>query len=211
MLDPGGLVTLPLLAPLSSSTASFWASFTTRATSAMLLLDLPNELVRHISENLESERDINAIAQASCRLYRLLDSYLYRYNVQRSGSLALLWAAQHDQEATTRKLLRERADIQATNNDDQAPLLLAVEKGHKQVVKLLLDKGANVNAQGGRYGNALQAASAGGHEAVVRMLLNKGANVNAQGGFYAYALQAASAGGHEAVVRMLVAWGAESS
>jgi ankyrin repeat protein len=53
-------------------------------------------------------------------------------------------------------LLREKANIQDTNNDDQTPLLLAVEKGHKQVVKLLIDKGANVNAQGEHYGNALQ-------------------------------------------------------
>jgi ankyrin repeat protein len=125
----------------------------------MPLLDLPNELLRNISENLESERDINAIAQANCRLYHLLDSYLYRYNVQQSGSSALLWAARHGQDATAQKFLRARANIQATNNDDQAPLLLAVEKGHEQVVKMLLDEGADVNAQGGEYGNALQAAS----------------------------------------------------
>ena len=48
-----------------------------------------------ISENLESERYINAIAQVNCRLYCLLDSYLYRYNIQQSGSSALLWAARH--------------------------------------------------------------------------------------------------------------------
>jgi hypothetical protein len=205
------LVTLPPLAPPSSSTLSFWATFTTRATSAMPLLNLPNELLQNISENLESERDINVIAQANCRLYCLLDSYLYRYNVQRSGSSALLWAARHGQEATARKLLREKASIQDTNNDDQTPLLLAVEKGHKQVVKLLVDKGADVNAQGGYYGNALQAASARGHEVVVNMLLDKGADVNAQGGEYGNAFQAASARDEEVVVKLLVAWGAESS
>jgi hypothetical protein len=80
MLNPSGLVTLPPLAPPSSSTLSFWASFILRATSAMPLLDLPKELLQNISEYLESDRDINAIAQANCRLYCLLDSYLYRYN-----------------------------------------------------------------------------------------------------------------------------------
>ncbi|KAF1938914.1 ankyrin, partial [Clathrospora elynae] len=119
---------------------------------------------------------------------------------------ALLWAARHGQEVTAQKFLREKANIQATNDYYQAPLLLAVEKGHKQVLKLLLDKGADVNAQGGRYGNALQAASARGHEAaVVRMLLDKGANVNGQqGGHFGNALQAASARGEEAVVKLLV-------
>jgi ankyrin repeat protein len=76
-------------------------------------------------------------------------------------------------------LLREKANIQATNDNNQAPLLLAVEKGHKQVVKLLLDKGADVNAQGREYGNALCVASYGGNAAVVKMLLDKGAYVNA--------------------------------
>ena len=84
----------------------------------MPLLDLPNELVRNISEYLESERYINAIAQANCRLSHLLDSYLYRYNVQQSGSSALLWAARHGQEVTAQKSLREKANIQATNHDE---------------------------------------------------------------------------------------------
>jgi hypothetical protein len=56
----------------------------------MLLLNLPNELLQNVSEYLESERDINAIAQANRRLYYLLDSYLYRYNIQQSRSSALL-------------------------------------------------------------------------------------------------------------------------
>jgi hypothetical protein len=47
----------------------------------MPLLDLANELLHCISENLELERDINAIAQTNRRLYRLLNNYLYRYNV----------------------------------------------------------------------------------------------------------------------------------
>jgi hypothetical protein len=59
----------------------------------MLMLNLLNKLLRDILEHLESERYINAVAQANYRLYRLLDSYLYRYNVQQSGSSALLWAA----------------------------------------------------------------------------------------------------------------------
>ncbi|KAF2178770.1 hypothetical protein K469DRAFT_598122 [Zopfia rhizophila CBS 207.26] len=61
----------------------------------MPLLNLANELLYCISENLKSERDINAFAQANRRLYCLLNTYIYRYNIQQSGSSALLWAAQH--------------------------------------------------------------------------------------------------------------------
>jgi ankyrin repeat protein len=106
----------------------------------MPLLNLANELLYCILETLELERDINAFAQANRRFYRLLNSYLYCHNVQQSGSSALLWAAQHGQEATVRRLLGEGANVQAINSCNQTPLLLAAEKGHKEVVKLLLDK-----------------------------------------------------------------------
>ncbi|PVH92129.1 hypothetical protein DM02DRAFT_469415, partial [Periconia macrospinosa] len=66
----------------------------------MPLLRLPDELLWCISENLNLERDINAFAQANRRLYGLLNTYLYRYNIRYSESSALLWAAQHGQEAT---------------------------------------------------------------------------------------------------------------
>jgi ankyrin repeat protein len=72
-----------------------------------------------------------------------------------------LWSAQHGQEATAQKSLR---DIEATDDDDEAPLLLTADNGHKQEVRLLVDKGADVNTQDGGCGNAFQAASSGGHE-----------------------------------------------
>jgi ankyrin repeat protein len=129
----------------------------------MPLLNLPNELLRYISECLESERDINTIARTNRRLYSLLDIYLYDYNVQQSGSSALLWAAEHGQEATAQKLLKRKANIQATNENAEAPLLLAAGNGHMEVVKMLLDEGAEINARGDFHATALQAASAGGH------------------------------------------------
>jgi ankyrin repeat protein len=59
---------------------------------------------------------------------------------------------------TAQNLLKEKANIEATNDNSEAPLFLAAENGHKQVVKMLLDKGAVVNTQSGRFGDALQAA-----------------------------------------------------
>jgi ankyrin repeat protein len=139
----------------------------------MPLLDLSNELLLSISECLETGKDINAFVRTNRYLYHLLDPYLYSYNVQQSESSALLWAARLGREVTAQNLLREKANVQATNHDDEAPLLLAAENGHEQVVKLLVEEGADANAQGGDYGNALQAASYRGHEAVVKMLLDK--------------------------------------
>jgi ankyrin repeat protein len=70
--------------------------------------------------------------------------------------------------------LREKADMEITHDDDEAPLLLAAKDGHKQVVKILLDKGAEVKSRGGWYHNALEAAIYKGREAVMEMLVALG-------------------------------------
>ena len=56
----------------------------------MLLLNLPNEILLLIAENLQVEGDINAFARTNNRLYSILNPYLYRYNVKRKDSIALI-------------------------------------------------------------------------------------------------------------------------
>ena len=149
----------------------------------MFLLALANELLHIMSKDLQSERDINAFAQANCRLYRLLNCYLYRYSIQQSGSSALLWAAEHGHEGTVRTLLEEGARVQITTNYNQTPLLLAAKQGHTTVVELLLNEGdmdPNARNEGGQ--TPLLCAAKRGHEQVVKLLLDRGANTNAKGG-----------------------------
>ena len=140
----------------------------------MSLESLPTELHECVSEHLEP-KSINAIARASKRLRLSLNKDLYRFNVQQSGSSALLWAAQRGQKVTAKRLLEAKANIQATNDLGEAALYLAAQQGDEQFVELLLDADADVNAQGGHYGNALQVASAGGHKVVVKLLFDNGA------------------------------------
>lgn len=66
----------------------------------MPLLNLPNEIILMIAESLEAECEINALVQTNRHLYALLNLYLYRLNIQKNGSSALLWAAQHGQDMT---------------------------------------------------------------------------------------------------------------
>ena len=86
----------------------------------MPLLDISNELLLCISENLESERDINAFTRTNRYLYYVLNSYLYRHNVQNfGGGSALLWAAEHGQEVTAQRLLGEGANIQVMEDSSR--------------------------------------------------------------------------------------------
>ncbi|PVH91711.1 hypothetical protein DM02DRAFT_468224, partial [Periconia macrospinosa] len=66
----------------------------------MPFLSLPDELLLCVSENLGSEEDIYALELANQQLYHLLDTLLYRHNIQYSGGSALLWASEHGQETT---------------------------------------------------------------------------------------------------------------
>lgn len=161
----------------------------------MWLLDLPIELLYCILHHLDLEKDVNALVQANSNLHQLLNRYLYRRNIKRSRSSALLWAAEHGQSETAQKVLSYGASINTEDMYHGNALQIASHKGHLNVAKLLIDSGVDVNTQSGLYGSALQAATAGGHAEMASLLLSKGADVNVQGGFYATALEAASAGG----------------
>lgn len=69
------------------------------------LVDLPSELLLSIADNLESERDINALAPANRRLYEVLNAYLYRHNALWCQCSALIWAAKEGLETTARRSL----------------------------------------------------------------------------------------------------------
>jgi ankyrin repeat protein len=125
------------------------------------------------------------------------------------GDAPLFLAAKQGHCEMVKKLLDNKANINAQGGYYGDALQAASFRGHEQVVKTLLDRGANANAQSGPYGDALQAASSKGHEQVVKILLHEGADVNAQGGPYGNALQAASSEGHEQAVKTLLDKGAD--
>jgi ankyrin repeat protein len=130
---------------------------------------LPNELLPAIAAQLESERDINTLAQTNRRFFSCLDQFLYRRNIQYSDSSALEWSAICGQEQTAKKAL------------DYGPscigeaLVLAADNGHEGVTRLLLSfytPGAN---SGGKQGQeALSRAVTGGFASIVGLLLDSG-------------------------------------
>jgi ankyrin repeat protein len=125
-----------------------------------------------------------------------------------NGQSALVWAAQRGYLAVVKRLLQEKADINAAaGKNGRTALQAAAEGGHLAVVERLLQEKADVNAAAPRANGrtALQAAAEGGHLAVVERLLQEKADVNAGAGYSGRtALQAAAERGRLAVVERLL-------
>jgi ankyrin repeat protein len=72
-------------------------------------------------------------------------------------------------------LLDKGANVDATDDFDRTPLMIAALGGHQEIAASLIDAGAELNATA-KYGQtALQFAREGGHEDVVTLLVNAGA------------------------------------
>jgi ankyrin repeat protein len=171
------------------------------------LIELPDELLLLIAEFLESESDISSLVRASARLYNTLSGHLYQNNIKSHASWALIWAAEHGNEATARLMIDNGADVN-TLIHNETPLIVASRRKHEGVVRLLLDENADVNACSQRPDVcALSAAVIAGSEKVVQMLLERNVVVTS----ITRALLPAAYLGHAYVVRMLLAAGAETN
>ena len=118
--------------------------------SLMTLQNIPSEILLHIADYLDSERDISRLTQASKRLDERLHPYLYRRNVERSNvkgyfGSALDWGfSEEDGEATVLHFLGQV-------RPDDGPMLItvglydAIRHMRINMAILLLAHGADVN------------------------------------------------------------------
>ena len=172
----------------------------------MPLLNLPNELLLYVADNLRTERNINAFARTSRRLYNLLNTYLYRHNVKRFEGSALLWALEHGRQKTAQKLIGEGANVQVTYSRGWTPLLFAATYGYTAVVEMLLaNEGIDPNCMNNLGQTPLLQAARHGHEAVVQLLLTKdGIHPNLRDNWGWTPLCGAAYWGHKSVVKPLL-------
>merc|ERR1712062_152748 len=59
-----------------------------------------------------------------------------------NGNTPLIVAAENGQAAIVEYLIKNKADLNAQNNDGKSPIVIAKENGHETVVKQLMDHGA---------------------------------------------------------------------
>ena len=144
----------------------------------MNLLSLPPDILLSIAD-FTPEASLNSLVQTCSSLHTLLDTTLYRSNVRRSQSSALLWASLHGHATVARKLLAQHADPNTTavrrrrkpspssSSSSSSSLLHALESDIRR-------------GQGTRTGLAapLVYAAAGGSVEVMAMLIAHGADVH---------------------------------
>ncbi|KJE95587.1 hypothetical protein CAOG_06027 [Capsaspora owczarzaki ATCC 30864] len=88
----------------------------------------------------------------------------------RMGFSALHWAAALGDIQVLSRLLQHRIEIDAVNNKNETPLMLAVREGHAEAVHLLLSKHSNRKIENNEDKTAFDIATARGDATIVRML-----------------------------------------
>jgi ankyrin repeat protein len=115
-----------------------------------------------------------------------------------------------DRPEIVKYLIAHGAEVNATNQHGETPLLKAVKKGRKATVEVLLKSGAALESQGGVRGDTpLMIAAQEGELEMVQLLLDKGAKVNGRGKDQGTALMTAGYAQHPEVVALLLSRGAD--
>lgn len=87
----------------------------------------------------------------------------------------LLDAARQGNTATVESLLRQGADVNATDDHGVTALMYAVVNGHTSTVRALIDAGADVNKALNSGKSTLISAAAEDHSGVVDLIVQAGA------------------------------------
>ncbi|KAF3916861.1 Ankyrin-1 [Dactylellina cionopaga] len=120
------------------------------------------------------------------------------------GKTALHHPARLGNEAATRVLIDNGADILVFDDYGRSPLRFAVDGGRTNIVKLLLEKGADINAPVDYHGGtALHWAVRMGRHKIVEILIDHGADLAIKCYDGRTALDYAKENGHDAIAALL--------
>ncbi|XP_032520773.2 26S proteasome non-ATPase regulatory subunit 10-like [Danaus plexippus] len=117
--------------------------------------------------------------------------------------LLIHWAALGGNENLVDYLLDLGSVVDALDDTNSTPLILAASAGRLEVVRLLIGKGANVNHKTSRGQTSLHYACSKGHREVVKLLIEADAIVSEADVLGATPLHRAAAQGRMEIVEML--------
>ena len=85
------------------------------------------------------------------------------------------------------QLIRNGADVNELDSNQDAPLVIAAYKGYSEIVKLLLESGADIRAvDPGMKATALHAAAYAGRTEAAKLLIEYNIDINKQGPYNGY-------------------------
>ena len=123
----------------------------------------------------------------------------------------MLKAAEWDDPSRVTLFLKAGMAVDARDERDWTPLMVAAFNGKEAVAKVLIQHGADVKARDRGGYTPLHWAALNGYKEVVRLLIAKGVDRNAQSNFGLTSLLQAAAKGHAAVVAILLEAGADAN
>ncbi|MEI7596095.1 MAG: ankyrin repeat domain-containing protein [Bacteroidota bacterium] len=124
-------------------------------------------------------------------------------------NVKLLIAAESGNETEVLRLIKEKADVNTTNEDGVTPLMYAAQNGYLDIVKIILFNGAKIDAKPVNGINALISAAIYDKKDVVEYLLQEGADVNAKDNDNISSLLYATVYGNIDMVSLLFFYGAD--
>ncbi|MDM0073477.1 ankyrin repeat domain-containing protein [Variovorax sp. J2P1-59] len=123
------------------------------------------------------------------------------------GQTGLLIAVREPSPKVIQVLLASpKTDVEARNEKDESPLMLAAIKGQQDLVTRLIERDADVNKPGW---TPLHYAATNGHTAIMQQLLDKDAFIDAQSPNGSTPLMMAAMYGSTAAVKLLLDEGAD--
>ncbi|KAK4068320.1 hypothetical protein Purlil1_13834 [Purpureocillium lilacinum] len=172
-----------------------------------MLDNLPAEIL-HLVARWLSERDTNALARSSIRMWHVLDAYLYRRNVRLFDASSFYWAVENGRPLTAQKGIDAGADVNRGKDgiSDQLPLILAAKHRQLPLMKLLLaTPGIHVNPRDSKGRTPLSwTAGMGCADHISLLLASDGIHADAGDKGSRRPLWWAAALGRPAAVRLLL-------